>query len=419
MIQKPTFGSMSKIASMVALSLQLIILPATAKEQPPVTVKVSTLKRADISEFQYAQGTIKSVRREYLVFRNQGRVAFIKTSDNGETLREGDQVFGPSQTVKKGELLAELDHRKNNQQLKGARAELDSARIKLKRTKNNFQRGKQLKKKNVIGASKFEEFEAAYQQALAGVRQAEANMDRLEINLDDSQLRAPFDGKIAFINIQEGSYVTPQQFDASNNDTAAHTAPIVLIDPKKFQVEVNLPLFTGRQIKKGQRAFIIDQETLANLQVNGSTSEASIQNKLVPAQVVSVSPAVNPKGRSIRARIQSFEVDKPLLDGDFVTVWIEVAEKQDTLVLPMNALINNGDNNFVYVIDDQNRAHKRQVTLGILGTEGVEVISGLKEGDQVVTQGKARLSDNRQVKVAKLPGKEVSQVNSKGTGNEE
>ncbi len=372
-----------------------------AKDPKAVVVEAYTMQKAEISQYQYAQGTIKSVRREYLVFQNSGRVAFIKTSENGETLQEGDYVKGPSNTVKKGELLAELDHRKSSQQIKSARAQLDSARIKLRQAKKAFARGKELKQRSVIGAQQYEQYEADYQQSLVGVRQAEADLDRLEVGLDDSQLRAPFDGQIAFINIREGDYITPQQFDTTNQDSAARTAPIVLIDPKNFQVEVNLPLYTGRYVKKGQPAYIIDQETLAKLQVIGEKNYQSLSDEFVPAQVLSVSPAVNPKDRSIRARIRSTEVTKPLLNGDFVTVWIAVAQKQNALVLPMNALINQGNKHFTFVIDANNEVHKREVKLGILGTEGVEIVSGLKVGDRVVTRGKARMSDGLKVKVAK------------------
>ena len=195
------------------------------------------------------------------------------------------------------------------------------------------------------------------------------------------------------MNLREGQYVNPQQFDPTNEASATRTAPIVVIDPTSFEIVVDVPLYVGTRVKAGQNAYLLDQESLASLQAIGDVDNLSLEQYLVPARVVSVSPAVNPEDRSIRARIMTDEVQDELLDGDFVTVWLEVGAKSDAVVAPLSALLRRANRTYIYVVDENNRAERREVELGLIGFDGIEVLSGVEIGDRVVTKGKSRLRD--------------------------
>lgn len=369
--------------------LLVLHLPAVAQESDTaarIPVAVVEVEAGSIRQFEFAQGTVRSTRREYLVFESSGRVGFVKSNADGGTIREGD-------TVTSGELLAALDDRRSDATLQTATANLDTARSTLRAAQADFQRAERLLAGGAIAGRDHDNARAAYEQALAGVRGAEADVAQSRTGVSETQLRAPFDGVVAFVNLREGQYVNPQQFDPTNEASATRTAPIVVIDPTSFEIVVDVPLYVGTRVKAGQNAYLLDQESLASLQAIGDVDNLSLEQYLVPARVVSVSPAVNPEDRSIRARIMTDEVQDELLDGDFVTVWLEVGAKSDAVVAPLSALLQRANRTYIYVVDKNNRAERREVELGLIGFDGIEVLSGVEIGDRVVTKGKSRLRD--------------------------
>ncbi len=368
--------------------------PIEAPVRPPLAVAVAKVKTSSVSDFEFSDGTARAVQREYLVFKNGGRVAFLKTNSDGGPLREGD-------AVKSGELLAELDRAIDDATAKTVRAELDSARSRLANAKTEWERYKRLVAQKAVSKSEAEARKAAYEQALNDVRTAEARLDQVTANLRDIQVRAPFDGVVSFVNIREGQYVPGGGFDVSSEKEAARTAPITVINPKAFEIIVELPVTSGKRIQVGQAAFVLDETTLASFQQSGyvEKTESSLQDVLSAARVGSVSPAIDPSGRSIRARVITDQPIEGLRDGTYVTVWIEVDKRENATIVPVEAIIERGDELFVFVLDPgTNTVNRRNIKVGLFGFEGVEVTSGLSVGEVVVTQGRYRLSDGMAVR---------------------
>ncbi|WP_062270522.1 efflux RND transporter periplasmic adaptor subunit [Endozoicomonas arenosclerae] len=375
--------------------------------QTSILVETAKAETHSISEFEFGEGTIQSTRRDYLVFQGTGRVDFVKSSPSGGPLLEGD-------AVKSGELLAELDHRRNNASMLTARANLDNARSVHRKAKSDYDRAKRLQAGGAIAGSRFEQLKAAYEQALAAVQIAEARIDETQSGLAEKQLRAPFDGQVAFINISEGMYYSQQQFDPTSIESATRTAPLVIIDPTSFEIVVDLPIFSGNRVEAGQNAYLLGQETLAQLRFAHSTSLSSLQGYLTPAQILSVSPAVNPKDRSVRVRIKGDQTENlNLIDGDFVTTLIEVGRKENATVIPLNALITKNAKYYAYVVKNDGKAERRELSIGLFGFNTIEVLEGLKLGEQVVTKGKTRLKPGSPLKVVGIP-----KLDKEGSANE-
>ncbi len=393
------------LTRLICFSIFLVIgiAQVQAQEDTNTPVEVATAYTGSISEFEYGQGTAKAARREYLVFQSSGRISYVKSNSAGGNLNEGDTVIGPGEQYKKGELLAELEHRKEDADLVSARARLDVARSGLRKSKSDYDRAERLRAGDAIAANQYEERKAAYEQALANVRSAEADLDRAQSGFDDNQLRAPFDGQIAFINIREGQYYSQQQFNASSEQLATRTAPIVLIDPASFEIIVNVPLNTGKRIKVGQVVYIMTQDALAELQTIGEILNLSLDDYFVTARVGAVSPAVSIEDRSMRVRIttpENKEID--LIDGDFVTVWFEIGRKDDAVIIPLNALLAKDNKYYAYILKDDNRVEKRELSTGLVGIDGMEIIEGVNTGDKVITKGKSRLRPGSQVDVVSV-----------------
>ena len=389
------------LCSGIALGLVLIPTIAWANEANPnkqraaLTVDVATVTQSPVTEFVFADGNAQALRREFLLFENSGRVAFLKSNDDGGPLREGDGI-------KKGELLAELDRRIDNATAKAARAELDTVRAALTNARTEFERAKRLKAGDAIQESRFDAIETEYQQALASVRAAEARSDQVLAGLRQLQIRAPFDGVVAFVNIREGQFFTPEQFDASSAQHASKTSPIVVIDPSALEIIVELPVVSGRRVKVGQNAYILDAGALAHAQEYGFDPEAGAENidaLMIKGRIGSVSPAIDPGSRSVRARVIIDEKVEGLTDGGYATVWIETSRRQNAVNTPLESIVYRGENAYAFVVDStSNRVKRRNLTLGISGEEGAEVLDGLVPGEVVVTKGRFRLTEGMPVR---------------------
>ncbi|MCG8368933.1 MAG: efflux RND transporter periplasmic adaptor subunit, partial [Proteobacteria bacterium] len=303
---------------------------AAAQGEPPaepaaLAVEVATVTRGPVTEVVFADGNARAARREFLVFESGGRVAFLKSNDDGGPLREGDAVTG-------GELLAELDRRIDDAATRAARAALDTARAALANARTELERARRLRAGQAIAESQYNAIEAGYQQALAAVRGAEARSDQARAGLRQLQIRAPFDGVVAFVNIREGDYVSPARFDRSSDGAAVRTSPVVVIDPSSFEILVELPVVSGRRVRPGQTAHILDAGTLAHVQEYGFESPdgaEGLDDLLITGRVVAVSPAIDPGSRSVRARVVTDADAGRLSDGGYVTVWIETDRRRD------------------------------------------------------------------------------------------
>ena len=393
-------------AALLSLSWPTIVVAdehdvEQSSDRAALAVEVVTVTRGSVTEVVFADGTARASKREFLMFEAGGRVAFLKSNDDGGPLREGDAVTS-------GELLAELDRRIDDASTRAARAGLDTARAALANARTEFERAKRLRASQTIAESQYNAIETSYEQALAEVRAAEARSDQARAGLRQLQVRAPFDGVVAFVNIREGDYVSPGQFDRSSDQSAVRTSPIVVIDRTSFEILVELPVVSGRRVRTGQAAYIMDAGSLAHVQEYGFESlegVISLDDLLLAGRVASVSPAVDPGSRSIRARVVTDQTVEGLSDGGYVTVWIETDRRQDVVTAPMESVVYRGETAYVFVVEAAtNRVEQREVALGLTGDEGVEVRSGLVEGDVVVTKGRFRLTTGMQVRPIPVTG---------------
>ncbi len=375
---------------------------ASSGERAALAVETVTAQRGTVTEVVFADGNAQAAKREFLMFEDGGRVAYLKSNDDGGPLREGDSVAS-------GELLAELDRRIDDASTRAARAELDTVRAALSNARSDLERAKRLNASQAIAASQYSAIETGYQQALAAVRAAEARSDQAQASLRQLQIRAPFDGVVAFVNIREGDYVTPAQFDRRSDRTAVRTSPIVVIDPASFEIVVELPVVFGRRVRPGQAAYILDEGTLAHVQEYGFASldgNGGLDSLLIAGRVASVSPAIDPASRSVRARVVTGDTVEGLSDGGYVTVWIETDRREGVVAAPMESLVYRGETAYVFVVEPEtNLVQQRQVTIGLTGDEGVEIRSGLEEGDVVVTKGRYRLTSGMRVRRVTAPGR--------------
>ncbi|MEO0378471.1 MAG: biotin/lipoyl-binding protein [Cyanobacteria bacterium P01_A01_bin.17] len=411
----------------------------SAAGQARLPVKVITAERGPVQGWVFDEGAVLPVNRRLLNFQASGDITYIAKVD-GIELREGD-------FVSQGQLLATIDARRqqssiataeadiqvsetqlsqSNASLLQAQANLERAESDLELAETELRRYESLFEQGAVSESDRDAYINRVDQAAAalktaqqdvrsaegGIRSSEASVDasaaRLTqsvVDLEDTQLVSPIDGVVAYINIREGEYWSTQYFNTSSSQSAIESAPIVVVDPQSFEVELELQAEAANDIRPGQRVFVVLEEEVSAAQAAGARSQGLLEiakQRGSSGQVFAVSPSQTPGSRGTEVTIRGLEQVRNLKVGGRVYIWIEVASRNDAVVVPLGALLTRDQKRYAFVVNDADgTVQRREVTLGIEGLSGVEVLSGLQPGEQVVVEGQNRLVDGTPVEVVR------------------
>ena len=266
--------------------------------------------------------------------------------------------FQEGQPVAKGAMLVRLDPAV-------PQAEAQQARANLVLAKTKWDRAVDLAKSNFISGQAKDEAENNYKVAEASAQLAEAKLAKMD-------LRAPFSGVIGLRSVSVGDYVKE----------GADLVNLESIDPLK--VDFRVPEIYMRQVKVGQP-----------LQVQLD----ALPGRTFEGKVFAVNPLIDAAGRSVVIRAMVRNPDTSLRPGMFARVRLITRDAQDALVLPEQALVPQGDQQFVYRILD-GKAVRTKVDVGQRRDSKVEILTGVDKGDMVVTAGQLKLRDGAPVSVA-------------------
>ena len=423
--------------------------------QARLAVRTVPVNLEAIQAWVYGDGTVSAVTKKHLTFQAEGTIDYIKKVA-GRDLREGDRV-------KKGELLARVDRRNHDadiivaaaghteaknqvrdavanlrqaeESLAQAKAELQKANTDKAFAQTDLKRYQELVAEGAIERRELDLKETNYKNASAGeitaeagvrsakaqlaaaktrvetaqagVKSANAKLTQSNVKGEDTEIVAPFDSIISRLNIREGDYWTPQIINAgADYQNIIERVPIIVIDPNRFEVNVELPAFQGAQVKPGQRAFIIlERDRFARFTRSKASSGSIVGEdlmKLASAQgrVFSVSPSVSPGERSVRVTIRVNRGLNKIQDGEQVSAWIATNEKSRTTIAPLNAFVLRDRKSYVFVVNEEKGiVEQRAIKAGIEGLAKQEIIQGVKPGEKLVTEGKNRLVNGAPVEI--------------------
>ncbi|MDJ0568002.1 MAG: HlyD family efflux transporter periplasmic adaptor subunit [Pleurocapsa sp. MO_192.B19] len=418
-------------------------------EQARLTVRTVPVSLEPIQAWSYGDGYVNAIVKKHLTFQADGTIDYLKQID-GRDLREGDWVS-------KGELLARLDRRKydaditvatagqieaKNQvlnsvaSLRQAEESLAQAQAELQKAKTNeafaqadLTRYQELAAEGAVEQREVDVRETDYKNAragaiaavarvksaqaqvtavqtqvetaVAGVKSADAKLTRSNVEREDTEIIAPFDGIISRLNIREGDYWVPQIVNVTGDyQGIIERLPIIVIDPNRFEVNVELPAFQGSEVKPGQRAFIIRDRDRSKASSGRITGQDLMKLASAEGTVFSVSPSVSPGRRSVRVTIRIDEGVANLQDGEQVSTWIATEEKEQATVAPFNAFVFRDRQAHVFVVNEsQGIVEQRSIKQGIEGLAKQEILEGVKPGEKLVTEGKNRLVNGAPVEI--------------------
>jgi membrane fusion protein (multidrug efflux system) len=264
--------------------------------------------------------------------------------------------FDDGDLVKKGQILIQLNDNEEQARLNELDINLQEAKRQLKRITN-------LAKESAASEQLLDEQQAK-------VKALQAQMDVMKSQLDELQLRAPFDGVLGIRQISVGALLKPGDLVTTLDDLA-----VVKLD---FSIsEAHLP-------------------SVAKEQQIEATSVA-YPDEVFAGKITSIASRVDPITRSIQIRANINNKQLKLRPGMLMQIELQKL-MLETLVLPEHSLVPVEDKQFVFVVRDD--AVKRQeVQVGRRRPGFVQILSGLEEGDLVVVEGTLRLRDGSKVRI--------------------
>ncbi len=282
--------------------------------------------------------------------------------------------------VKKGQILAEIDHRHIDLQLEQAKAGFEVAKANLEDARKNYLRMEKLYKENAISSQQFEKVKLAYEAAQSQFQQARAALNLAQYQQDVSIMKAPFDGVIVERLAEEGDVINPMM-----GGFGSRGGVLVLMNFSKIRVDLDVSEKDIFNIKNGQKAYL---------------EVSSIPDKKFKGEVTIVNLAADPMTKTFKVRTEYENPDLLLKPGTFGRVTIVVESKKDVIAIKKEGLVED----YVFVVEN-GIAHKRNVRKGIENNTHVEIIEGLKEGETYVVEGVLGLKDGAKVKIIEGGGK--------------
>jgi RND family efflux transporter MFP subunit len=349
------------------------------------TATVQRLSPAGAQSLLTATGYVVAQRQASVASKGTGRLEQLN-------VEEGDRV-------KAGDVIGRLEAKDVDASLNAARAriaqaeaEVASARAGAKEAKLNFDRTRELLANKLVAQSDFDGAEARYNSAVANVNSAEAAVRSVqadakwaEVQVENTFIRAPFDGTVLTKDADVGEVVAPFASSASSKG-----AVVTLADMSSLEVEADVSESNIQQIQPGQPCLIVLDAFPANpyrgrvkkIVPTADRARATVKTKVA---FDSLDGRVLPE---MSAKVSFLPVD---MNTDAMTT-------KTVLSVPKSALTDRSGQPVVYVVR-QGLAHETPVTVGETYGGSTEIKSGLQLDEVVVLYPPARMLDGDRIKL--------------------
>ncbi len=335
----------------------------------------------------------------------EGRIAAVKTLEVRARVR-GHLVkvtFQDGQMVKEGDLLFEIDPRPYKAALDAANAQLASADANLELAKKEYARYALMARQGAASREEMDVWTAKQATATADRLKALAAVEHTQLDLDFTKVSAAISGRASRTLVSAGNLI-----NAGGGETLLTT--IVTVDPVYVYFDVS------------ERALLQYRRTFGKSNGEGG-AESSMKDLKIPLKVALEGESgyphegvidfadnrVNPSTGTIEVRGVLPNPSRILDAGMRARIRVPIGDPYKALVVTERAVGTDQGRKFVYVVNDQHVAERRDVQLGRLENGLVVVRDGLKPGDRVIVNGIQRVRDGAKVepKSGPMPGAPV------------
>jgi membrane fusion protein (multidrug efflux system) len=328
--------------------LKMATTAPSAKNQQPKRPKplvvTQSVQPGDIHRTIELTGTVEATRVARLASPAEGPISNCK-------IREGDPV-------KEGERVLSLGRKKATEAL------LRSAEQDVKMEKEELSRVEQLVESGAIPKDQLDLARTKYHRALA-------QREKVKESSDDYNISAPWSGIISKVMVTDGNYVTPR------------TVMVEIFDPKSLVVRVAVPEAHSQDLRVGM-------DVAVKLDAYGG--------KTFRGKVSRIYPELD---RRMRTRTAEVEITDPvdLVPGMFARLSLILHSETDTISVPSEAVIVTPKGARVAYVVVDGKAQQRKVQTGIEGAGKIQIVSGIKAGDQIVIAGNEKLRDGLEIRL--------------------
>lgn len=333
-------------------------------EVPAVPVEVAATKRAEMAAIYTGTAPVESDRKAFVMPKVKGEIRAV-LADEGQRVREG-------------QVLARLD----GDQL---RLEVALSEATMRKLERDYARNTELQAKGLISAVSIDNLKYELEAA-------KASWELARLQLSYTSIRSPISGTVTqrLDVVKVGNTVTP----VGGVIESADSSLFVVEDLESLILRVNVP-----------------ERELAKLSV-GQVAELSfdaVPNRTFAGKIALISPYVDASTATFGVRIRVTETAGLLRPGMFARVAIVYERKPDALQIPRTALLDGDGPPKVFVVVD-GKAAERAVQLGLTSGSMIEVVEGLKDGEQVVVVGQGAVKPGAAVRIVNAPAQPAART---------
>lgn len=276
-----------------------------------------------------------------------------------------DQPASDGTDVKEGDLLYRIEASDYQAALDQAKAQIERDQASLEYLKSSLTRGNQLADNGYLAKDGFDQRRSAVRQAEAALAISRSALRTAEINLKNTEIRAPFAGRLGRNQAPEGTLVTSAAGTPLNN--LVQLSPIyITFNPGETELA---------EIQKAFANGTVETEII----IPGSDSKPRL------GKLTFIDNAVERNTGTIAARATIDNLDLSLLPGQYVRIRLHIRELPNALMVPQTALGSSQFGKYVYVVGKDNLVEQRVVALGPTDGDLVTLTSGIKEGDKIIS----------------------------------
>jgi RND family efflux transporter MFP subunit len=362
----------------------------TDDEEPPIPVLAEPVRIGTIRATISATGIVTSL---------PGATLSIAAT---QPARIAEMTKNVGDAVKSGEVLVRFEFPSLRAQMVVSEAAVKSADLRVKQAQLAQGRIRMLLSKGAASRNELDHAEREITDAQAELALANAALSTAQAQGSNAIIRAPFDGT-----------VTERLHNPGDTVRADENDPILrIIDPKQVQVTVTLPVADAARFVIGATARAIAEGLATREQVplrpmrSGETSPptpdtAAVGRRFGEPELLRVAtrPAPETGAKTVEVTL-AFDTPTELKPGTQVAVEIDAEQRTNVPLVPAIAVLKENPDQPVVVVAAGSVAQRRPVVIGLVDGENIEILSGLKPGELIITQGHSTLRDGTSISVS-------------------
>ncbi|HEY5215148.1 MAG TPA: efflux RND transporter periplasmic adaptor subunit [Acidobacteriaceae bacterium] len=380
------------VLCIVACVLFIFQRPAKSPAAAPRSAAVVAVTRGNLDSTLTVAGQFEAYQEVDLHAKVSGYIRWIKV-DIGDRVRQG-------------EVLADLEVPELQDQLEGAQAEVRHSQSEIGRAQSEI----------VSAQADYTALHAAYTRLLQASQQrpgliAEQELD--DARSKDQESKAQIEVAKASLNSME-QQLGISRADSHRVQTLANYEQIIspftgvvtmryadtgsLIQAGTASDTQSMPVVRVAQSDLLRLRMPVPENDVPYIHVGGEVQiKVNATGRTFTGKIVRFSRALDTNTRTMLTEVDVPNPDLVLSPGMYAETTIQLQQKNDTLVLPAEAVVQNGDHTYVLVVDSTNHVERRNVTLGIETANQTEILSGLRAGERVIAAGQAEYQSGQVV----------------------